>query len=66
MLSRIFNIKRELFFGVGTFDFDLGMVYIVLETFAIGFLGTSIGAIFEISFGFLGAESLVDKKGSEN
>lgn len=62
MFSRIFNTNWELFFGIGTFDFDQGIVYLVLETFAIGFLGTLIGAILAIPFGFLGAESLVGKK----
>ncbi|MDY0214046.1 MAG: phosphonate ABC transporter, permease protein PhnE [Bacilli bacterium] len=62
MLSRIYRINWEIFFGYGTYSFDQGVVYKVLETFAIGFIGTLLGAILAIPLGFLAAESLVGKK----
>ncbi|MFA5649170.1 MAG: phosphonate ABC transporter, permease protein PhnE [Bacteroidales bacterium] len=62
MFRRIIKIQWDFFFGVGDYQFSQGIVHLVLETFAIGFLGTLFGAILAIPFGFLGAESLVGKK----
>lgn len=62
MFNRIVRIDWNLFFGTGIYDFDQSIVYLVIQTFAIGFIGTFMGAILAIPFGFLAAENVVGKK----
>lgn len=62
MFRRIIKIEWRMFLGLAPFEFKESIVYLLLETFAIGFLGTFIGAILAIPFGFLAAENIVGKK----
>lgn len=62
MFKRIIKIDWNLFFGTGIYEFKQSIVYLVIQTFAIGFIGTFIGAILAIPFGFLAAENVVGKK----
>ncbi len=62
MIRDIVKIDWNFFFGTGGFDFDQGIVYLTIETLAIAFLGTLIGAILAIPFGLLAAENVVGKK----
>lgn len=62
MMRRIIKIDWNLFFGFGIYQFNQGIVYLVLQTFAIGFIGTFLGAILAIPIGFLAAENVVGKK----
>ncbi len=55
------NILWPAFFGFGGYDFDESIVYLALETLAIGFFGTLLGAILAIPFGFLAARNIVGK-----
>lgn len=62
MMRRIIKIDWNLFFGIGIYQFKQGITYLVIQTFAIGFIGTFIGAILAIPIGFLAAENVVGKK----
>ncbi len=64
MFTDIVKIDWKYFFGTGGFDFDQGIVYLTIETLAIAFLGTLVGAIAAIPFGLLAAENVVGKKWS--
>lgn len=63
-MEQITDINLELFFGYGLYAFNQGIVYLAIETLAIGFLGTLIGAILAIPFGFLASKSIGGKIGS--
>lgn len=58
------DINFELFLGYGQFSFNQSIIYLAIETLAIGFLGTFIGAILAIPFGFLASKSIGGKTGS--
>lgn len=62
MMRRIIKIDWNLFFGIGIYQFKQGITYLVIQTFAIGFIGTFIGAILAVPIGFLAAENVVGKK----
>ncbi|MGE4342235.1 MAG: phosphonate ABC transporter, permease protein PhnE [Bacilli bacterium] len=62
MMRRIVKIDWNLFFGIGIYQFKQGITYLVIQTFAIGFIGTFIGAILAVPIGFLAAENVVGKK----
>lgn len=47
------------FFGYGTFKFTDSVIYQIIETLAIAFIGTTISSILSIPFGFLASSKLV-------
>lgn len=47
------------FFGFGEFSFTSSVIFEVLQTFAIAFIGTSVASILSIPFGFLGSKRIV-------
>jgi len=51
----------DYFFGLGQFSFDTSVIYQVIETFAIAFVGTIIASILSIPFGFLASRKLFGK-----
>lgn len=58
------NILRGIFTPDMEFLFDFsnsGVPYLLLETMCIAFLGTLVGAVLAIPFGFLGATNVVPK-----
>jgi phosphonate transport system permease protein len=62
MFRNIVKINWDFFFGVNGFSFYQGIVYLTLETLGIAFIGTFLGGIIAIPFGFLAAENVVGKK----
>jgi phosphonate transport system permease protein len=57
-----FHIDWEYFFGYGgLFDWQHSVIYQVIETFAIAFVGTTIASILSIPFGFLASHKLVGR-----
>lgn len=62
MFENIVKINWDFFFGINGFTFNQGIVYLTLETLAIAFIGTLLGGIIAIPFGFLAAENVVGKK----
>lgn len=61
MLNGFLNINFDFFLGRGLYDFNEGIVYMAIQTLAIAFIGTFLGAILAIPFGFLSSETIVGK-----
>ncbi|MDD4184611.1 MAG: phosphonate ABC transporter, permease protein PhnE [Candidatus Izemoplasmatales bacterium] len=61
MFQGLADFKYDFLFGTGVYQFDEGVVYMALVTLAIAFIGTFIGAILAIPFGFLASENIVGK-----
>jgi phosphonate transport system permease protein len=62
MIRGVVDINWAFFFGIDGFQFSEGIVYKTLETLAMAFLGTMIGAVLALPFGFLAAVNVVGKK----
>lgn len=62
MFEGLIDIQWDFFFGTGVYRFSEGVVYLTLQTIAIAFIGTMIGTILAIPFGFLASTSLMGKK----
>ncbi len=65
MARQMSNINWEFFLGFGEYYFTEGILFICLETLAIGFIGTLIGAILALPFGFLASKNISGKVGSK-
>lgn len=64
MLNGFIHPNLEYFFGYGTFfTFKTSVIYQVIETFAIAFIGTSIASLISIPFGFFASRKMVGKFG---
>jgi phosphonate transport system permease protein len=61
MFEGFIDIQWDFFFGQGSYRFAEGVVYLTLQTIAIAFIGTLIGTILAIPFGFLASVSLMGK-----
>ena len=59
MCEGFINPDWSYFFGYGSFTFDKSVIYEVIQTFAIAFVGTTIASIISIPFGFLGSRRIV-------
>jgi phosphonate transport system permease protein len=65
MLNGFTEINPEFLFGYGSRQFVEGIVYMAIQTLAIAFIGTFLGAILALPFSFLAAERIVGKKASK-
>lgn len=61
MLEGFVNPDWSYFFGYGSFTFKTSVIYEVLQTFAIAFIGTSFAAILSIPFGFFASRRMVGR-----
>ncbi|MCR5786223.1 MAG: phosphonate ABC transporter, permease protein PhnE [Acholeplasmatales bacterium] len=61
MIKGIFHPNWKYFFGQGHFKFKDSVIYQVVETFAIAFVGTTIASILSLPFGFLASHKMVGK-----
>jgi phosphonate transport system permease protein len=61
MFEGLIDLKWDFFFGIGVYRFSEGVVYLTLQTIAIAFIGTLLGTIIAIPFGFLASASLMGK-----
>jgi phosphonate transport system permease protein len=61
MSRNIFKPNWSYFFGFGPFSFKSSVIYQVIETFAIAFIGTTVAAILSLPFGFLASHKMVGK-----
>jgi phosphonate transport system permease protein len=59
MWKGLFNVDWSYFFGYGSFSFNTSVIYQVIETFAIAFIGTTIASLISIPFGFLASHRLI-------
>lgn len=57
ILAGIFTPDTSLLFGLG----DSGVAYLILQTIAIAFLGTLVGAIIAVPLSFISATNIVPK-----
>jgi phosphonate transport system permease protein len=65
MINGLLSFRLDFLLGLYPFDFNEGIVYFALETVAIGLLGTMIGAILALPFGFLASRTVMGKKWSK-
>jgi len=56
------KINVDFLLGDGVYSFQEGVIYLTIVTLAIGFLGTLIGAVLALPFGFLASKNIVGKK----
>jgi phosphonate transport system permease protein len=56
------NINVDFLLGKGVYAFQEGVIFLTIETLAIGFLGTLIGAVLALPFGFLASKNIVGNK----
>lgn len=61
MFEGFVNPNWSYFFGFGSFDFKTSVIYQVIETFAIAFIGTTVASILSIPFGFLASRKMVKR-----
>ncbi len=61
MLEGFAHPDWSYFFGYGSFSFNKSVIYEVIQTFAIAFIGTLFSAILSIPFGFLASRRMVGK-----
>jgi phosphonate transport system permease protein len=59
------DINPEFLFGYGDYQFVEGVTYMAVQTLAIAFIGTFIGAILALPISFLASERIVGKKASK-
>src|SRR3989339_505422 len=52
----------DFLIGRGVYAFEEGVIYLTIETLAIGFLGTLVGAILALPFSFLASKNIVGIK----
>ena len=64
MARQMTDINWEFLIGFGSYRFTEGISFLAIETLAIGFLGTLIGAILALPFGFLASKNISGKIGS--
>lgn len=60
-IARLFKIDFSYFFGYGEYRFQEGVIYQLLQTFAIAYVGTLIAAVIGIPFGLLASHHLFHK-----
>jgi len=61
MLMGYTKINPEFLLGYGVYPFSEGLTYLALQTLAIAFIGTIIGAILAVPFGFLSSQTIAGK-----
>lgn len=59
MAEGLADIKIDFFLGTGVYQFQEGVVFMTLETLAIAFIGTLMGAILALPFSFLASRNIV-------
>lgn len=61
MLEGFVNPDWSYFFGYGSFTFKSSVIYEVIQTFSIAFIGTLFASILSIPFGFLASRRMIGK-----
>lgn len=56
------NIQVDFLLGQGVYRFNEGVVFLTLETLAIAFIATFLGAILSLPFSFLASKNIVGEK----
>jgi len=65
MARQMVDINYEFLLGYGGYKFSEGITFLAIETLAIGFVGTLLGAILALPFGFLASKNISGKVGSK-
>ncbi|OHE28872.1 MAG: phosphonate ABC transporter, permease protein PhnE [Tenericutes bacterium GWC2_34_14] len=60
--KQLINLNIDFLIGRGVYAFEEGVIYLTIETLAIGFLGTLVGAILALPFSFLASKNIVGIK----
>jgi phosphonate transport system permease protein len=56
------NIQFDFLLGRGVYAFEEGVIYLTIETLAIAFIATFLGAILSLPFSFLASKNIVGDK----
>lgn len=64
MARQMTDVNYEFLLGYGSYRFNEGITFLAIETLAIGFIGTLLGAILALPFGFLASQNISGKIGS--
>jgi phosphonate transport system permease protein len=56
------SIQFDFLIGQGVYSFNEGVIYLTLETLAIAFIATFLGAILSLPFSFLASKNIVGDK----
>lgn len=62
MSEGLADIKIDFLLGTGLYQFQEGVLYLTLETLAIAFIGTFLGAILALPTSFLASKNIVGTK----
>jgi len=62
MITQMADLNMDFLIGRGVYSFQEGVIFLTIETLAIGFLGTLIGAILALPFSFIAAKNVVGSK----
>lgn len=65
MARQMTDINYEFLIGFGEYRFSEGITFLAIETLAIGFVGTLLGAVLALPFGFLASRNISGKIGSK-
>ncbi len=55
------NPNWDYFIGINSFKFSESVIYKIIETFAIAFIGTTLSSLFSLPFGFFASRKIVGK-----
>jgi phosphonate transport system permease protein len=62
MIEGFTNIQIDFLIGQGVYDFNEGVIYLTIETLAIAFIATLLGAILSLPISFLASKNIVGDK----
>ena len=65
IISRFFNPDWDWLFGTGIFRFTQGIIYFSIQTLAIAFVGTIVGAFLAVPIGVLSAKNITGSRVSK-
>jgi phosphonate transport system permease protein len=65
MAKQMTNINFEFLIGYGDYQFSEGISFLAIETLAIAFIGTLLGSILALPFGFLASKNISGRIGSK-
>lgn len=59
MAEGLSDIQVDFLLGTGVYQFEEGVIFMTIETLAIAFIGTLIGAILALPFSFFASKNIV-------
>ena len=60
-LGMMFDIDWEFFFGFGSYSFEDSVIWFLIKTFGIAYIGTAVASLLAIPFGLFASHKLFGK-----